>query len=398
MQDCLVLAPHRPRPLTEVQVEDAMKVALVTPWRTDDPSAWSGVIAPMRKALEGRVDVAVIETGAVTHSIVDRALAKIIGATSATRYPANLGLASSVKRARYVQEEILKSGAEVVLGLVASQDLAFANLTAPVVQVTDATFDAISNYYPGYSGLHAVARFQGHIVERQSQRNSRAFVVATEWARQAVLAHPHLHAEAVTVAPFGPAIVPDRTREVFPGGPLRVLLVSSDWQRKGGERALEVVGRLREKAADVSLTVVGDAPSLPEWVNYLGLVERRDMPEIFAQHDVLLELAAANAGGVTLTDAHAFGLPCIATDTGGVSSIVDHGRSGILIDPDQPIEPAAVEALEMLMHKSRWAEFSSGALDRHARVLNWDVWADRTIRVCHQVVEAGGLKSGGGEN
>lgn len=363
-----------------------MKIALVTPWRTDDPKAWSGVIVPMRRALEERVDVSLIETGAVGPSIVDRAVAKFLGATSSQTYPASLGLATSFKKARYVEEQIRDSGAEVILGLVASQDLAFARVSAPVVHVTDATFGAIANYYPDYSGLHAMAQFQGKIIERRSQRNSHAFIVATEWASRAVLADANMSPDAVTVAPFGPAIVPESRPVLTRTGMLRVLLVSSDWKRKGGDNALEVVRRLREKSTHVSLTVVGDAPALPNWVNYLGRVERRDMPGIFSQHDVLLELAAANAGGVTLTDAHAFGLPSIATDTGGVASIVDDGQSGVLVDPSQAIE-SALQALHRLLDAEVLWELSSGALRRHDLVLNWDAWAGTVIKVCRNVIK-----------
>ncbi|MCM2979258.1 hypothetical protein M3592_28275, partial [Priestia aryabhattai] len=136
----------------------------------------------------------------------------------------------------------------------------------------------------------------------------------------------------ITVAPFGPAIVPSpEQREslllsygvtadgldgpVGPGRPeepsvsgngaaggLRVLAVVTDWYRKGGAEAVAAVSRLRGRGCPATLTLVGDAPSgLPSWVRVLGRVSPQELSGIYSAHDVLLEAAVASAGGVTLT-------------------------------------------------------------------------------------------------
>ncbi len=78
------------------------------------------------------------------------------------------------------------------------------------------------------------------------------------------------------------------------------------------------------------------------------------MADLYAAHDVLLEPARANAGGVTLTDATASGLPVVATRTGGVPSIVDDGVTGFLVDADDPVREA-VAALRMAGRTGRVA-------------------------------------------
>jgi glycosyltransferase involved in cell wall biosynthesis len=161
---------------------------------------------------------------------------------------------------------------------------------------------------------------------------------------------------------------------------LRALLVSSNWERKGGAQALAAVELARDRGLDVSLTVVGDHPRLPEWVRSQGRVSSDSMPEIYASHDVLLELATANAAGVTLTDAAHAGLPVIATRVGGVSTIVVDGVTGILVEPSPAL---AVEQAATALYRvadARERTRMAGEARKHAKkALDWSLWARQVL-------------------
>ncbi|HFM1639257.1 TPA: glycosyltransferase, partial [Escherichia coli] len=56
--------------------------------------------------------------------------------------------------------------------------------------------------------------------------------------------------------------------------------------------------------------------------------------DVLSNADILLLPTIAECYGMVFCEAAAFGLPVVATDTGGVSSIVINERTGILIkDP-----------------------------------------------------------------
>ncbi|WP_171027105.1 glycosyltransferase family 4 protein [Pseudarthrobacter sp. NamB4] len=365
--------------------EAPLRLAFLTPWRVDDPAAWSGVVMHMHAALSERACTQVIETGHLKASIFDRGAAKILGQFSSKQYLTGHALATSLKVGKYVTETVRGSGADVVLAVAASQEIAFAKIQQPVVHVTDATFAAMLDYYPLFTRLHPMSIWQGKRMSRRAQTKSTAFSVATHWAKNSLVSDYGLPAADCEVVPFGPRVEPVPGPRSRAGVGLRVLVVASDWRRKGGDKALKAVGAVRLKFPQTTLTVVGNAPLLPDWVKSLGRVPADQMAGLYAEHDVLLELADANAGGVTLTDAHAFGLPVIATDTGGVCSIVAHGESGILISPGENALGEAIAALISVQNPRLRLSLAAGARKRHNDLLNWNHWADATLRICENL-------------
>jgi glycosyltransferase involved in cell wall biosynthesis len=340
----------------------------------------------MYEALSERASLQAIETGGLGASIVDRAAARILGQVSSKQYLTGHALATSRKASKYVSEVLRGSDADVVLAVAASQEVAFADIRQPVVHVTDATFASMLDYYPLFTRLHPISAWQGSRMAKRAKINSTAFSVATQWAKNSLISDYGVNAADCEVVPFGPRIQPVPGPRPQAGAGLRVLVVASDWQRKGGDKALKAVQAVRQEFPQTTLTVVGNAPVLPDWVRTAGQVPAHKMAELYGEHDVLLELADANAGGVTLTDAHAYSLPAIATDTGGVSSIVRHGESGILISPGTHVLQDAVAALIAVQDQGFRRPLAAGALKRHQELLNWNCWADSTLRICEKVL------------
>lgn len=362
-----------------------MRLAFLTPWKVDDPDAWSGVVVRMHAALSERAPTQAIETCHLKPSIVDRGAARVLGQFSSKQYLTGHALATSRKVGKYVTEAVRSSGADVVLAVAASQEVAFADIHQPVVHVTDATFVSMLDYYPLFTELHPMSIWQGRRMAKRANTNTTAFSVATKWAKNSLISDYGVNSADCEVVPFGPRIEPAVGPRPHHGAGLRVLVVASDWRRKGGEKALIAVQAVRQEFPQTTLTVVGDTPVLPGWVRTAGRVPSHKMAKLYGEHDVLLELAEANAGGVTLTDAHAFGLPTIATNTGGVSSIVRDGVSGILISPGKDMLPNAISALIAVQDHSFRRSLSAGALKRHEDLLNWNCWAGSILRICEDV-------------
>lgn len=366
-----------------------MRVTFLSPWDTGNPGAWSGVVPRMHEALAARADLEVLHTAPAGTALTDRIAARLVGAVSSRSYLPGHALATGRRHARYVQHRLRAQRTDIILAVAASQDVAYLHDHRPIVQVTDATIPAILDFYPTYTGLHPLSTAQAKSLERRGNAATAAFALASGWAAGSLVNECGVPPERCHVAPFGPGIEPrgDMTRRDHQG-PLRVLAITSDWQRKGGPQALEAVARVRAAGTDASLTLVGEAPGrLPDWVSFLGRVPRDRMPEIYSAHDVLLELAHANAAGVSLTDAHAFGIPSVATLTGGTATIVDDGHTGMLLDAGPGLPARAASSLIRLSDPATRHKFADLAIDRFRTLLNWDTWADRILEVCANVLE-----------
>lgn len=372
-----------------------LRIALVSPWRFDDPHAWSGMIPRIFAALSEVADVIPISTADQPTSLVDRAAAKVVGTTSGRGYLWEFGIATSISRGRLARRRVRAAAPDVVVGVAASTDIAFlGDVNVPIVQIVDATFEAIQDFYPMFSNLHPLSRRQAEIVAERSTRATAMFVASSQWAIDSLVRDYAVGTHQCVLAQAGPGIAPNGAcdRPDSSPGRFRALVVARDWYRKGGEAAVEAIRRARDRRLPISLTVVGEAPGeLPEWVEDRGRLDAEGLELEYRRADVLIELAVANAAGVTLTDAAAHGLPVIAADVGGVDSIVRDRETGILVPVGEPysandLAERAADALVSMSDPVLRERMSVAARAYACSDLNWDVWARRALAACEQAL------------
>ena len=108
----------------------------------------------------------------------------------------------------------------------------------------DATFHSMVDYYPSLS----LSRAQRDIAERleyQALRRCSLLVYSSDWAARSAVAHYGIAKERVTVLPSGANLwrgIHEQTccaGSSADRGQLRLLFVGKEWQRKGGDIALE---------------------------------------------------------------------------------------------------------------------------------------------------------------
>lgn len=346
-----------------------VRVGVHSTWALEDPRAWSGVIRPAAAALRAALDLAPLAAARPRDAFVDRARARL---SPRPVLPAH-SVATARRRSAALASAVRSADVEAVVALASSTDLV-RPLGVPTIQVTDATFDAVRDFYPMFSALGAIGTAQGRWVERRSARNTAHFVVTSDWARRSLVEDVGVDPVRITVAPFGPAITPGagplpRRAE---DGPLRLLFVASDWERKNGDAALEIAAGLRERR-EVELVVVGDAPSsAARGAHLLGRLAPEELSRLYARSDVLLEPSRANASGVVITDALHHGLPVLAAKVGGVPTLVTE-QSGWLVPVADPVA-VAVEILARIT-RAELAERSRAATADARRRLTWETWA-----------------------
>lgn len=143
-------------------------------------------------------------------------------------------------------------------------------------------------------------------------------------------------------------VAPDRIDVIPPGvdtdrwspgppsgnGPLRLLFVGGDLERKGGTELLEAFSALPEGAAELTLVTRSRVAARP------GVRVADDLtpnaPELlrlYQTSDVFVLPTRAEAFGIAAVEAAAAGLPVVATRVGGLPDIVVDGETGFLIAP-----------------------------------------------------------------
>jgi glycosyltransferase involved in cell wall biosynthesis len=97
------------------------------------------------------------------------------------------------------------------------------------------------------------------------------------------------------------------------------------------------------------------------------------LAKLYARSHFLVMPSTSEAYGLVYAEAAAFGVPSVATRTGGVPTVVVDGETGILDDPHATAESYAGRILGLMKDRPRYEVMAHAAAARAATMLNWDV-------------------------
>jgi glycosyltransferase involved in cell wall biosynthesis len=278
----------------------------------------------------------------------------------------------------------------------------FLETTRPVTVCADATFHSMVDYYPSFSFLSRAQRDAAEKLESQALRRCSLLVYSSDWAARSAIAHYGIAKDRVTVLPSGANFGAENTRanvlrwiERRSRDNLRLLFIGKEWRRKGGDIAFETMRLLSGSGYRASLDIVGCLPppnvaAHPE-VRLHGQLsiarpeQRAKLTSLFAQAHFLLVPTRAEAFGMVFCEANAFGLPAIATATGGTRTIIRDGVNGYVLplSAGPPEYAKLIGAItDNLPEYQRLAESSFAEFEAR---LNWKAWIGRYMEIAKSV-------------
>jgi len=158
----------------------------------------------------------------------------------------------------------------------------------------------------------------------------------SNWAREIYIDHGVRRDKVDVVYPgFNVPTLPVRKAE---RETVSFLFIGRDFVRKGGPLVVEAFARLRGVRKNVALTIVTretDRVKPGEGVTVLPFMNRERLyGEIYPEADVFVMPTEAEGWGFTNAEAMSFALPVISTSISAIPEIVQHGITGLLIEPD----------------------------------------------------------------
>jgi len=124
---------------------------------------------------------------------------------------------------------------------------------------------------------------------------------------------------------------------------------------KGHEHAVKALRHLRDEKKSIHWLIAGEGPQrnfLRSLASELGVASslhllghRDDVPRLMSAADVLVHPSTSEAFGLVLIEAMMQETPVIASRAGALPEIIDHGKTGYLV------EPANSEAISQAIHR-----------------------------------------------
>jgi len=278
-------------------------------------------------------------------------------------------------------------------------ETAFLKTDIPVVITGDATQGQLFDYYPRFLNLPKKSIYENHTVQSKALKKASAALYTSTWAAQSAIKDYAADPQKVYVVPFGANFDENPPRELALGREksqqCRLLFLGVEWQRKGGEIAFETLLKLEEMGIQAELIVCGCVP--PEkfvhqrmkvipFLNKNDPRQREEMDKLFLYADFLFVPTRAECYGLVFCEANAFGLPVIATDTGGVSEIVRDGENGYLLPSDAGGSAYAEVIAKIYRDDQRYAEMVRASRAAFEERLNWDIWGMTTQKILAELL------------
>jgi glycosyltransferase involved in cell wall biosynthesis len=193
----------------------------------------------------------------------------------------------------------------------------------------------------------------------------------------------------VLVAPYGanfnPENLPSRDEviesHIHPD--IRLLWIGVDWTRKGGAVAFDCLLSLLDRNFNASLTICGCTPpsrfhhpraKVIPFLSKRDPKQRAQLSQLFLESTFLLFPTVNEAAAIVLCEASAHGLPSLATDTGGVGSVLDQGINGFLLPPNATGTQYADQVIAIFSDPASYRKTLEASRRLFDEKLNWDAW------------------------
>ena len=166
---------------------------------------------------------------------------------------------------------------------------------------------------------------------------------------------------------FAPGLAPDPREFGLPTTDFYAIAASQARPEKRVDYLIEVAGEVFRRNPDLSLTFVhvGGGGLLPRWrqaaldaglgERFVFLGHRPEIASLYRLGTLMLHASIRESFGMAVAEAMACELPVICADRGGLREIVDHGRTGYLLEPDDR-RGFAEAILELLARPDRCQE------------------------------------------
>lgn len=179
---------------------------------------------------------------------------------------------------------------------------------------------------------------------------------------------------------------------------VKAIAVGRIQPQKNYNHMIDIVSRLPKEILErFRLEIAGEGPDKEKLLNYIkskGLDEnisllgnRSDILELLSRADIFLMSSAWEGLPIALIEAAATGLPCLVTDVGGCSEVIDICQNGFFIEKNN-IEDYVEKLIELISNKNLRLNFSKNALiKRH--VFSIENSANEHISLYEKILSSG---------
>lgn len=186
-----------------------------------------------------------------------------------------------------------------------------------------------------------------------------------------------------------------KPRNILGGEKVRITIVASLREVKGHKYLIEAFEMLFDSKKNVELHIFGAGPlekdirdkvagyDIAKSVYFRGEID--NVSEELSKMDIFVLSSVREGLPLSLVEAMASGLACVATDVGGVSEVIDNNETGLLVPPRDP--KAIYNALKFLIENPEQArEMGTNARAKAEKMFDCKIMVEKIENVYKEVM------------
>ena len=377
-----------------------MKISYITNYDSQDIHSWSGTGYKIAQSLQQQNN----EIDFISNLKYKANLSIVL------KYGFNKIFKNSYDRFRepYVVKQYAK---QILERLKPDADVLFSPGTLPIslldskkpkVFYTDATFVGMLDFYPAFTGLSRESIRIGNYLDQCALDSSTLAIFSSEWAAQTAIDFYSADPKKIQVIPFGANLSSKKSFQEIQHIiskrskiECNILFMAVQWNRKGGELALNIVRKLNILGLKTNLHIVGfkklPIEKIPEYVINHGYISKSTkegldkIENLLSKCHFLLLPTQADCTPIVYSEANSFGLPCISTNVGGIPTIIKDEINGKLFSLNDNLDVYAAYIYAVFCNEKRYTDLCKSSFNEFQTRLNWDVAGSSIMKLLNQI-------------
>lgn len=305
---------------------------------------------------------------------------------------------------RQAEKELKNTDYDVVLSF-SGPSIALIKTDKPMVIWSDAVFADIIDFYPEFTSMADITIKNGHKMEKALLDRCAHLVYSSDWAAKGAMRYYDIPPEKISVIPYGANIETNRkesdVEEIIrkkDKETCRLLFAGVHWERKGGDQALEVAKELNSRGYPTELHILGSQPgknnTLPSYVKVHGFISKeteegkKRINNLIKSAHFLILPTRADCTPIVFAEFNSYGIPCLATNVGGISTIIKDDKNGKTFEPEASPSEYADYIQYLFQNYSSYINLAKSSFSEYKNRLNWDTAGAKMMDLLNNVVKA----------
>ena len=211
----------------------------------------------------------------------------------------------------------------------------------------------------------------------------------------------NLHSQKIKIVPLGiNTHAADRSR--LDGH--TVLFIGRLEKRKGIETLIKAIPNVLKQIPDAEFIIIGRdtntaeagrsylkylkqfiKPSFVDKIKFMGNVPDEELPNYYKSCSVFVAPSLYESFGLIYIEGMAWGIPVIGCVVGGVPEVVENGKTGLLVPPEDP-KALAAAMIKLLKDEFLRKKIGEAARECVERKFSREMMARNTLKIYEQVI------------